>query len=77
VVLVVLLMVLEIVLFALSFEWLDDVKPYSPAAAGAQLTSLYQPSDAVLNHVESALVYGAWGVLLVVAGVLVTRRRAL
>lgn len=77
VVLVVLLMVLEIVLFALSFEWLDDVKPYSPAAAGAQLTAMYQPSDAVLTHVESGLVYGAWGLVLVTAGVLVTRRRAL
>jgi ABC-2 type transport system permease protein len=77
VVLVVLLMVLEIVLFALSFEWLDDVKPYSPAAAGAQLTSMYQPSDAALNHVESGLVYGAWGLVLVAAGILVTKRRAL
>lgn len=77
VVLVVVLMVLEIVLFALSFEWLEDVKPYSPAAAGTQLTSVYQPSDAVLNHVESGLVYGAWGLVLVAAGILVTRRRAL
>lgn len=77
VVLVVLLLVLEIVLFALSFEWLEDVRPYSPASAGAQLTSVYQPSDAVLDHVQSGLVYGAWGVLFVLAGILVTRRRAL
>ncbi|MUN62921.1 ABC transporter permease subunit [Kocuria sediminis] len=77
VVLVVLLLVLEIVLFALSFEWLEDAKPYSPAAAGAQLTAVYQPSDAVLNHVESGLVYGAWGLLFVLAGILVTKKRAL
>ncbi|MGX5357350.1 ABC transporter permease subunit [Kocuria sp. KH4] len=77
VVLVVVLLVLEIVLFALSFEWLEDVKPYSPASAGAQLTSVYQPSDAVLNHVESGLVYGAWGLLFVLAGILVTKKRAL
>ena len=77
VVLVVLLLVLEIVLFALSFDWLEDVKPYSPASAGAQLTSVYQPSDAVLDHVESGLVYGAWGLVLVLAGILVTKRRAL
>ncbi|MFI7580776.1 ABC transporter permease subunit [Kocuria kalidii] len=77
VVLVVLLLVLEGVLFALSFEWLEDLKPYSPTSAGAQFTSVYQPSDAVLNHLESGLVYGAWGVLFVLAGILVTRRRAL
>ncbi|KLU08214.1 MULTISPECIES: ABC transporter permease subunit [unclassified Kocuria] len=77
VVLVVLLLVLEFVLFALSFEWLEDAKPYSPGAASTQLTTVYQPSDAVLNHVESGLVYGAWGLLLVLAGILVTKKRAL
>ena len=77
VVLVVVLFVLRIVLFALNFEWLDDVKPYAPAEAGLGLTTMYQASDAVLDHVQSGLVYGAWGLLLVLAGVLVTRRRAL
>ncbi|GEO95553.1 ABC transporter permease subunit [Kocuria turfanensis] len=77
VVLVVLLLVLEFVLFALSFEWLEDAKPYSPGAASTQLTTVYQPSDAVLNHVESGLVYGAWGLLVVLAGILVTKKRAL
>ncbi|MFW3386165.1 UNVERIFIED_CONTAM: ABC transporter permease subunit [Kocuria sp. CPCC 205274] len=77
VVLVVLVMVLEIVLFALSFEWLEDVKPYSPGAAGTQLTTMYQSADPVLTHVESGLVYGAWGLVLVAAGILATRRRAL
>jgi ABC-2 type transport system permease protein len=77
VVLVVLVMVLEIVLFALSFEWLEDLRPYSPGAAGTQLTTMYQSSDAVLNHVESGLVFGAWGLLFLLAGVLATRRRAL
>ncbi|PLC11485.1 hypothetical protein AUQ48_03505 [Kocuria flava] len=77
VVLVVVLLVLEIVLFALSFEWLEDVKPYSPAAAGTQLTTMYQSPDPVLNHLESGLVYGGWGLLLVIAGIVVTRRRPL
>ena len=77
VVLVVLLLVLEGVLFALSFEWLEDVKPYSPGSASTQLTTMYQSADPVLTHVESGLVYGAWGLVLVAAGMLVTRRRAL
>lgn len=77
VVLVVLLFVLEIVLFVLSFEWLDDVRPWSPASAGGQLVAMYQSDDPALNHVESGLVYGAWGLLFVVAGILLTRRRAL
>ena len=77
VVLVVLLLVLEIVLFALSFEWVEDLRPWSPAAAGGQLTTMYQSSDAVLDQVQSGLVYGGWGLLFVLAGILVTKRRAL
>jgi ABC-2 type transport system permease protein len=77
VVLVVLVVVLGGILFALSFEWLEDLAPYAPGTAGTQLTTLYQSPDAVLNHVESGLVYGAWGLLFLLAGVLATRRRAL
>lgn len=77
VVLVVLLFVLEIVLFVLSFEWLEDVRPWSPASAGGELVTMYQSPDPALDHVESGLVYGAWGLLFVLAGILLTRRRAL
>lgn len=77
VVLVVLLFVLEIVLFVLSFEWLDDVRPWAPSSSGTELTTLYQSADATFDHVQAGLVYGAWGLVLVLAGILVTKRRAL
>jgi ABC-2 type transport system permease protein len=77
VVLVVLLFVLEIVLFVLSFDWIDDVRPWSPSSSGAELTTMYQTADAAFDHVESGLVYGGWGLVLVLAGILATRRRPL
>ncbi|MFI7481239.1 ABC transporter permease subunit [Kocuria sp. M1R5S2] len=77
VVLVVLLFVLEIVLFVLSFDWLDDVRPWSPSSAGSELTTMYQSADAAFDHVQSGLVHAGWGLLLVLAGILATRRRPL
>jgi len=77
VVLVVLLLVLQVVLFALRFDWVQDLRPWFPGEAGTQLTTMYQSADAELSHVQSGLVYGAWGLALVLAGVLVTKRRGL
>ena len=69
-----LLMILPILASIFNAEWVQDVSRYLPSNAGNQLVALDIAEDA-LNQWQGGLVLAAWAAVLLVAALVVAKRR--